>query len=98
MTVFGGIAKSALAKDLWVLSNANGQGGHACLDATQSNRGPNERRAHSAVYDSANNRMTVFGGVTTLGWANDVWVVASEAQALSVQILIMPGEDSRPND
>ncbi len=96
MTVFGGIANFALANDVWTLSNANGLGGTPAWTQLIPTGGPNVRRAHSAVYHSANNRMTVFGGFTGLGYVNDVWVLSSGAADITVQILIKPGKKHRP--
>jgi hypothetical protein len=80
MIVFGGApAPSVWLGDVWVLSNANGLGGtptwtYLWLDSDPS--GPARRYLHAAVYDSATNRMTVFGG-EGLGYTmfNDVWVL-----------------------
>jgi PKD repeat protein len=69
MTVFGGVELiSALPynhyeyNDLWVLSDANGLGTPTWTQLTPSGDLPFPRQAHSAVYDSANNRMLVYGG------------------------------------
>jgi hypothetical protein len=96
MTVFGGLVNYALANDVWVLSNANGLAGTPAWTQLTPTGEPTKRYGHSAVYRSSNNRMIVFGGLSVLGLANDVWVLSREAQDLAVQILIMPGEDSRP--
>lgn len=81
MVVFGGGRGSSTGdfNDIWVLSNANG------VEATTPTwtqlfptGGPASlREAHSAVYDPATNRMTVFGGATHQGLANDVWVLSN---------------------
>ena len=49
--------------DLWVLANANGIGGTPTwTQQTPLGSLPAPRFGHSAVYDSANNRMLAFGG------------------------------------
>ncbi len=98
MTVFGGIANFMFVNDVWVLSNANGLGGTPAWTQLQitPTSGPSVREGHSAVYHSATSSMTVFGGRLVQGWAKDVWVLSSGAQDITVQILIKPGEDSRP--
>jgi len=74
MIVFGG----AHTAEVWVLSNANGQGGTPAWTQLTPSPGPAARSAHSAVYDSVNNRMTIFGGNNTLGVLfNDVWVLSN---------------------
>jgi hypothetical protein len=78
MIVFGGDDDSLTPlSDVWVLSNANGQGGSAVWsNLSPSGAAPPARFGHTAVYDPANNLMTVFGGDNgTLGM-NDVWVLS----------------------
>ncbi len=48
--------------DVWVLTDANGLGTPTWQLQTPSGSLPPARRHHSAVYDSLNNRMLVFGG------------------------------------
>ena len=83
MTVFGG-GNSFYSGDfnqLWVLSNANGLDGTPAW--TQLNPTPDPvyglpttRATHTAVYDSANNRMTIFGGYLLSGsYLNNTWVL-----------------------
>ncbi len=79
--VFGGAEKNGdtttLLNDIWVLTNANGVGGNpAWEDITPvSGNIPTSRMMHSAVYDSSNNRMIIFGGSTDSKPLNDVWVL-----------------------
>ncbi|HEY7307117.1 MAG TPA: kelch repeat-containing protein, partial [Bryobacteraceae bacterium] len=81
MIVFGGaIAPSpGFANDLWVLLNANGVSGSPTWKQLQPNGAPPAiREAHTAVYDPRLDRMTIFGGSTTLvngGLLNDTWVL-----------------------
>jgi len=86
MIVFGGGLGfvSPCVNDVWVLKHANGEGGQAAWIQLSPNGGsPAPRLRHNAVYDSANNRMIVFGGndcfSTNFG---DVWVL-SNANGLS---------------
>jgi len=70
--------------DVWVLSNANGQGGTPTwTQLSPLGSLPDPRFSHSAVYDSAKTRMIVFGGLrwnqaaqnyTTLG---DLWQLSN---------------------
>lgn len=79
--VFGGAETdgdtTTLLNDVWVLTNANGLGGDpAWVNITPASGSiPNPRMMHSAVYDSSNNRMIVFGGSTDSEPLNDVWVL-----------------------
>ncbi len=73
MITFGGYMNYSYLNDVWVLSNANGLGGTPTWvklspnpDPTQTTNGYNGlpviRADHTAIYDAANNRMTIFGG------------------------------------
>src|SRR5439155_14330765 len=77
MVVFGG-DQTCLPpdNDVWVLSNANGSGTSVWSPLTTAGGPIPARQDHSAVYDPANNRMTVFGGFTG-AIANDVWVLSN---------------------
>lgn len=75
MIVFGG--QIATGNDVWVLENANGVGTPTWTQLSPTGGPPAIRFSHSAVYDSANNRMMVFGGCCTSGRLNDVWVLAN---------------------
>jgi hypothetical protein len=79
MTIYGGDAGGAAFGDVWVLSNANGQGGApAWTQLSPAGTAPLARTGHTAVYDSVNDCMTIFGGfdsfagTTTFG---DAWVL-----------------------
>jgi hypothetical protein len=70
MTLFGGVEARSCCynfieyNDLWVLANANGNGGTPTwVQQAPLGNLPSPRYGHSAVYDSTNNRMFVFGGV-----------------------------------
>jgi hypothetical protein len=82
MIVFGGGIGNppAAAAEVWVLSNANGQGGApAWTQLTPTGGPPNARMFHSGVYDPGSNRMIVFAGTSALGAApyNDIWVLTN---------------------
>jgi hypothetical protein len=75
MTVFGG-SNGNLLNDVWVLTNANGLGGTpAWTQLFPTGSSPTTRYGHTAVYDTAKNRMTIFGGYSFSGYLNDVWVL-----------------------
>lgn len=79
MIVFGGsnCAKSVF-NDVWVLSNANGQGGTpAWTKLVPSGTAPNGRQSASAVYDSVNNVMTIYGGDANGSAFGDVWTLSN---------------------
>lgn len=79
--VFGGAETdgdtTTLLNDVWVLANANGLGGDPDWEDITPVSGsiPSPRMMHSAVYDSTNNRMIVFGGSKASESLNDVWVL-----------------------
>jgi len=83
MIVFGGrINDINNSNDVWALTNANGVGGtgqwiNLIPDGAPSSPAP--RSGHSAVYDSASNRMVIFGGCNgyCLPTLNDVWVLTN---------------------
>ena len=81
MTIFGGESAcfSGLVNDVWVLSNANGLGGTPSWTPLPTAGGPSPRSEHSAVYNSASNRMIVFAGNPNVGscsaTVNDVWAL-----------------------
>ncbi len=76
MTVFGGDNGKAMMNDVWVLSNANGGAASAWTELKPAGAAPLPRSAHTAVYDSANNRMMVYGGVIGSTTTNETWVLS----------------------
>ena len=78
MIVFGGGPLSApMLNETWILTNANGLGGvpnWAQLAPTGTL--PPARNAFASVYDPSTNRMTIFGGSTSVSQLNDVWVLS----------------------
>jgi len=83
MVIFGGGAFNGstfeLFNDVWVLTNANGQGGiPTWIPLLPSGGSPAAREGHRAVYDAANNEMIMFGGGNNgiMSVPNDVWVLS----------------------
>jgi hypothetical protein len=89
MTIFGGQEGTETDyNDVWVLSNANGLNGTPAWtqltpnpDPTQTTNGyggfPASRASHTAVYNTANNQMIIFGGGHfDIGALDDVWVLS----------------------
>ncbi len=86
LIVFGGTVLGASLDDLWILTNANGLGGtpewrlqvHPLSVAW-----PEARSRHTAVYDTFNDRMIIFGGCTLFCTPalNDVWVLTNASGA-----------------
>ena len=77
----GGGSACATFPDVWVLSHANGLGGTPNWTQLSTTGGPPPGQYFStAVYDSANNVLTVFGGTgllgTTCGLTNAVWALS----------------------
>jgi hypothetical protein len=79
MIVFGGNnCSTGYFNDVWVLSSANGEGGTpAWTHLTTSGTPPAARESASAVYDSVNNIMTLYGGDTGGSGLGDVWVLSN---------------------
>src|SRR5260370_10558962 len=78
MIVFGGATSSSLLNDVWVLANANGLGGTPTWTQLTPNAPlPPTRQGQSAIYDPVANTMTIFAGSTSVGIANDVWMLAN---------------------
>ncbi len=85
MTIFGGdddTSSTGTYNDVWTLSNANGTGGPpTSVLQTPTGGPPPPRTNHIAVYDSANNRMLVFGGFNMVGGnftpLGDLWQLSN---------------------
>ena len=78
MIIFGGYTSTGPQNDVWVLANANGLGGEPTWTQLMPAAPlPPVRSNHSAVYDPSANAMTIFGGGTSSGLADDVWVLAN---------------------
>ena len=79
MIVFGGRNPDSTARDdVWVLSNANGTEAASPVWTQLNPAGsfPAARAFATGVYDSANNRMTIFRGSDLIQSFNDVWVLS----------------------
>jgi hypothetical protein len=78
LTIYGGDAGGSPFDDVWILSNANGNGGTpSWKQASPSGTAPAARTGHSATYDSATDRMTIFGGTTGSTTLADAWVLTN---------------------
>lgn len=78
MIIFGGTPECAPNySDVWVLENANGNGGQPTWTQLAPTNAIAGRYAHSAVYDQANNRMIVFGGTPNNQLTNEVLVLTN---------------------
>ena len=86
MIIFGGGVPGpcgfycTLFNDVWTLNNANGVGGTPTwIPLFPSGTAPIAREGHKAVYDSANNRMIVFGGGNNgiMNVPNDLWALTN---------------------
>ena len=78
MIMFGGSAcfGGVTFDDVWVLSHASAVGGSPMWTQLAPSGGPPPTRAgFGEVYDSANNRMIIFGGSNSKGFLNDTWVL-----------------------
>jgi len=82
MIIYGGCEGGCypLAYDIWVLINANGQGGTPTWQQLSPSGFPPGRQGHQAVYDPNTNSMIVWGGQNgggSCGGYNDVWVLSN---------------------
>src|SRR6267154_548759 len=84
MIVYGGQdCFHTVFSDVWVLSNANGLGGTPTwTQLTPQGTGPGQRESSGGVvYDSANNKLIVTGGIQSMSGTgvvtNDVWVLTN---------------------
>lgn len=78
LIIFGGSnGFDAVYNRVWLLTNANGEGGDSEWLALKLRGGaqPAARAGHSAVFDAATNRMVVFGGSGLSESYNDAWVL-----------------------
>jgi hypothetical protein len=78
LIVYAGDAGGSPFSDVWTLSNANGSGGTPVWSPqTPSGTTPAARTGQSAIFDSADNRMIVFGGATARTTFADTWVLTN---------------------
>jgi hypothetical protein len=82
MTVFGGDNCFSGQEDVWVLSNANGEGGTPTwTQLAPTGTPPSGNQNATAVYDSTNKVMIVFGGHPTNVQDGDTNVVSTLSNA-----------------
>jgi hypothetical protein len=81
LALYAGDAGGNGFSDVWTLSNANGQGGTPqWTQLLPTGTAPNARTGQSAVYDSFNNRMVIFGGINSLtgtSFMGDTWILTN---------------------
>jgi hypothetical protein len=78
LTIYAGNAGSTELGDVWVLSNANGTGGTPVwAGLSPKGTAPGARTGQTAVYESAEDRMTIFGGVSGNVTLTDSWVLTA---------------------
>lgn len=79
LTIYAGDAGGTGFSDVWTLSNANGHGGTPrWTQLTPTGTAPPARTGQSAVYDSTNNRMIIYGGINSVsgtGYLGDTWIL-----------------------
>jgi hypothetical protein len=76
LIVYGGPTDGISANEVWVLSNADGSGGPPSWTRLAASNPPPRRSDNVAIYDSANNRLTIFGGGAATANLADVWVLS----------------------
>lgn len=79
MTVFaGGTVSTTAFNDVFTLSNANGLTGvPTWTQMVPAGTSPSARSGQSAIYDKANNRMVIHGGISIRGAVqNDTWILS----------------------
>jgi len=78
MVVFGG-DNGADFNDVWVLTDADGNGTPTWVPLSPTGTAPTARENPSVAYDAVNNRLIVFGGLNRNGPVdfNDVWVLTN---------------------
>lgn len=79
MIVFSGTnCSSGYFSDVWTLSNANGEGGTPTwTQLLPSGSQPAARENSSAIYDSVNNILTIYGGDSGGNGFSDVWTLSN---------------------
>jgi len=84
--------------DVWVLSHANGTGGTpAWTEITPAGIGPAARSGHTAIYDTTNNRMTVYGGFDGTNVLSDAWILSdADGSGVAVWVPLNPSPAGPP--
>jgi len=96
LILFGGSDASSIKMDLWILSNANGQGGTpAWTNPTVSGTAPSSRASMAFAYDATNDILILFGGrscsSTTCTLFNDLFLITAVTTAPTWQQLSPSG-------
>jgi len=77
LIIYAGDKGGTPTGDIWILSNANGNGGSPTwTQLTPSNSGPVARSSHTATYDVVNNLMTIYAGFDGTNILSDTWVLS----------------------
>jgi hypothetical protein len=77
MMLFGGNnCSKSYFNDVWVLSNANGEGSPAWTKLAAFGTPPSVRESAAVAYDSANNVMIIYGGDGNSVDDGDVWTLS----------------------
>src|SRR3989304_1860788 len=74
LILFGGFNGRAYFNDVWAMSLAHGS--EAWTKISPEGILPAPRGQHTAIYDSVNDRMIVFGGHSPYYNWNDVWALS----------------------
>lgn len=81
LLIYAGDAGGAGFSDVWALSNANGQAGTPrWRQFAPAGTPPNGRTGQSTVYDAANNRMIMYGGINAINGTRflyDSWILSN---------------------
>ncbi len=79
MMLFGGNnCSKTYYNEVWVLSNADGVGGTpAWTQLSPSGTPPAAREGQTAIYDSVNNIMTIYGGDANNVQDSDIWTLSN---------------------
>ena len=81
MIIFGGAEgfSSPCANDVWVLTNANGNGGpSAWMQLSPSGSAPAPREGQGGVYDPVSNTLIILGGQDCVATTySDVWILSN---------------------
>jgi hypothetical protein len=80
MHIFGGVSAAGILNDDWAFTETNLLDG-GWLQVSPTGTAPLPRYDHTAVYNSSNNRMVIFGGFTAEGLATDTVAGLSDANA-----------------
>ena len=76
LIIFGGDSGSTSYNDVWILTNANGQGGTpAWTELSPAGTAPVARTGQTGIYDQTDNRVTIFGGNADGVTLTDSWIL-----------------------